>query len=30
MDLDQRNSKENEMTLIDGMPASRTPQPWEE
>lgn len=36
MDLEQRNSKENKMTLIDGMPASvltgtdRTPQPWEE
>ena len=36
MDLEQRNSKENEMTLIDGMPArvltgtDRTPQPWEE
>ena len=36
MDLEQRNSKENEMTLIDGMSASvltgtdRTPQPWEE
>lgn len=36
MDLEQRNSKENEMALIDGMPASvltgtdRTPQPWEE
>ncbi len=36
MDLEQRNSKENEMTIIDGMPASvltgtdRTPQPWEE
>lgn len=36
MDFDQRNSKEAEMTLIDGMPASvltgtdRTPQPWEE
>lgn len=36
MDLEQRNSKENEMTLIDGMPASvltgtrPTPQPWEE
>lgn len=36
MDLEQRNSKENEMTLIDGMPASvltgtaKTPQPWED
>ena len=36
MDLEQRNSKETEMPLIDGMPASvltgtdRTPQPWEE
>ena len=34
MDLEQKNSKENEMTIIDGMPASvltgtdRTPQPW--
>lgn len=36
MDFEQRNVKEAEMTIIDGMPASvltgteRTPQPWED
>lgn len=36
MDFEQRNGKENGMTIIDGMPASiltgtdRTPAPWEE
>ena len=36
MDFEQRNSKENEMTIIDGMPATiltgtaRTPEPWED
>lgn len=36
MENQQRNGKENEMTIIDGMPASiltgtdRTPAPWEE
>ena len=36
MDFEQRNVKEAEMTIIDGMPASiltgttRTPAPWEE
>jgi len=36
MDFEQRNSKEVETTIIDGMPASiltgteRTPAPWEE
>lgn len=36
MDFEQRNVKEVEMTIIDGMPASiltgtdRTPAPWEE
>lgn len=36
MDFEQRNSKETEMTIIDGMTASiltgteRTPAPWEE
>jgi plastocyanin domain-containing protein len=36
MDFEQRNGKETEMTIIDGMPASiltgtdRTPAPWEE
>lgn len=36
MDFEQRSSKEAEMTIIDGMPASiltgieRTPAPWEE
>ncbi len=36
MENQQRNGKENEMTIIDGMPATvltgtaRTPQPWED
>lgn len=36
MDFEQRNGKENEMTIIDGMPATistgttRTPEPWED
>lgn len=36
MKTQQRNSKETDMTIIDGMPATvltgtdRTPQPWEE
>lgn len=36
METQQRNGKENEMTIIDGMPASiltgtdRTPAPWED
>ena len=36
MENQQRNGKENEMTIIDGMPANiltgadRTPAPWEE
>lgn len=36
MDFEQRNGKEVEMAIIDGMPASiltdtdRTPAPWEE
>ena len=36
MDFEQRNGKEAEMTIIDGMPASiltctdLTPSPWEE
>lgn len=36
MDFEQRNVKEAEMTIIDGMPATvltgttRTPQPWED
>ena len=36
MDFEQRNGKDNEMTIIDGMPATvltgtdRTPQPWED
>lgn len=36
MDFEQRNVKEAEMTIIDGMPASiltgttRTPEPWED
>lgn len=36
MDFEQRNVKEAEMTIIDGMPATvltgttRTPAPWEE
>lgn len=36
MDFEQRNGKEAEMTIIDGMPASiltgteHTPAPWEE
>lgn len=36
MENRQRNGKETEMTIIDGMPASiltgtnRTPAPWEE
>lgn len=36
MDFEQRNVKEAEMTIIDGMPATvltgttRTPEPWEE
>lgn len=36
MDFEQRNGKEAEMTIIDGMPASiltgktRTPEPWED
>ena len=36
MDFEQRNGKENEMTIIDGMPApiltgtARTPEPWED
>ena len=36
MNFEQGNSKETEMTIIDGMPASiltgtdRTPAPWEE
>ena len=36
MDFEQRNGKETEMTIIDGMPASvpdkkpHTPEPWEE
>lgn len=36
MDFNQRNDKESEMTIIDGMPATvltgttRTPEPWED
>lgn len=36
MDFEQRNGKETEMTIIDGMSATvltgtdRTPQPWED
>lgn len=36
MDFEQRNSKETEMTIIDGLPATiltgmtRTPEPWED
>lgn len=36
MDFEQRNGKETEMTIIDGMLATvltgtdRTPQPWED
>lgn len=36
MNLEQRNGKENEMTIIDGMPATvlmgtaHTPEPWED
>lgn len=36
MDFEQRNGKETETTIIDGMPATvligtdRTPQPWED
>lgn len=36
MDFEQRNGKENEMTIIDGMPSTiltgttRTPEPWED
>lgn len=36
MDFNQRNDKECEMTIIDGMPATvstgttRTPEPWED
>lgn len=36
MEIQQRNGKDTEMTIIDGMPASiltgtdRTPAPWEE
>lgn len=36
MESEQRNDKEDEMTIIDGMPASiltgtdHTPAPWEE
>lgn len=36
MDFEQRNGKENETTIIDGMPATvltgttRTPEPWED
>ena len=36
MDFEQRNGKENEKTIIDGMPATiltgtaRTPEPWED
>lgn len=36
MESEQRNNKEDEMTIIDGMPASiltgtdHTPAPWEE
>lgn len=36
MDFEQRNGKENEMTIIDEMPATiltgttRTPEPWED
>lgn len=36
MDFEQRNSKETEMTIIDGMPATvltgtaHTPEPWED
>lgn len=36
MDFEQRNGKEAEMAIIDGMPATvltgttRTPEPWEE
>ena len=36
MDFEQRNGTENEMTIIDGMPATiltgtaRTPEPWED
>lgn len=36
MEMLQRNGKETEMTIIDGMPATvltgtdRTPQPWED
>ena len=31
MDFEQRNGKETEMTIIDGMTGTtRTPEPWEE
>lgn len=36
MEIQQRNGKDAEMTIIDGMPATvltdttRTPQPWED
>lgn len=36
MDFEQRNGKEAEITIIDGMPATiltgttRTPEPWED
>lgn len=36
MNFEQRNGKETEMIIIDGMPATvltgtnRTPQPWED
>lgn len=36
MEMQQRNGKETEMAIIDGMPATvltgtdRTPQPWED
>mgnify|MGYP006874320788 FL=1 len=36
METQQRNGKETEMTIIDGMPATvltgttRTPEPWED
>lgn len=36
MDFEQRNGKENKMTIIDGTPATiltgtaRTPEPWED
>lgn len=36
MDFEQRNGKETEMTIIDGLPVTiltgttRTPEPWED